>query len=271
MARTATGESSLARAVRLLDSFQPQESSLTVGELARRSHLPVATASRIIAELVRLGMLERTQDRRVRPGVRLWEIASRSSSTTQLRAAAMPILRATHAAIGHHLHLAILDDDEVLFIERLSRPGAVINYSLIAGRLAPHTSAAGVVLLAFAPVADQDRVLTGPLPAVTRRTITEPDRLRAELAAARATGHVILDGHLHADATGVAVPVRDPAGRVMAALSAVVPVGEGGPAIPHLRRAARALGHAIGSSPGHASAEENPRQVSQLLKNRWGT
>ncbi|MGO1562033.1 Transcriptional regulator, IclR family [Actinomycetales bacterium JB111] len=270
MARMATGESSLARAVRLLDCFHSEESSLTVGELAARAKLPTPTASRLIAELVRLGLLERTQEGRVRPGIRLWEIASRSSATTALRAAAMPILRAAHAAIGQHLHLAVLDGDEVLFIERLSAPCAVINYSLIAGRLAPHTSSAGMILLAYAPDADRERVLAGPLPAVTRNTVTDPARLREVLATARSRGYVINDGHLHPDAAGVAVPVMDRAGRLVAALSAVLPSGSGAAALPVLRRAAAALGQAISSAPAHPGETEAPKKVSQLLKNRWG-
>jgi DNA-binding IclR family transcriptional regulator len=270
MARTATGESSLARAVRLLDCFHAEESSLTVGELAARAKLPTPTASRLIAELVRLGLLERTQEGRVRPGIRLWEIASRSSATTALRAAAMPILRAAHAAIGQHLHLAVLDGDEVLFIERLSAPGAVINYSLIAGRLAPHTSSAGMILLAYGSDGDRERVLTGPLPAVTRNTITDPARLREVLATARRRGFAVVDGHLHPDVTGVAVPVLDPVGRLIAALSAVLPLGTGATALPTLRRAAAALGQAISSAPAHPGETEAPKKVSQLLKNRWG-
>src|SRR3954451_6652773 len=79
VARQPTGESVLARAVRLLDAFTAEEPTLTVGELARRSGLHVATASRLVAELVAQGLLERGPGRQVRVGVRLWELGARAS------------------------------------------------------------------------------------------------------------------------------------------------------------------------------------------------
>src|SRR3954471_20962902 len=138
--RTATGESSLARAVRIIAAFTPDDLSLRVSEIARRTDLHVATASRLIAELTAHGLLERGPDREVRVGVRLWELAARASPTLSLRDAALPYLSDVHAVVGQHAQLGLLDGQEVLFIERLSARDAVINYSRIAGRLALHTS-----------------------------------------------------------------------------------------------------------------------------------
>ena len=78
MSRAATGESSLARAVRVIAAFTPDEPELRVSEIARRSGLHVATASRLVAELVTHGLLERGPHREVRVGVRLWELAARA-------------------------------------------------------------------------------------------------------------------------------------------------------------------------------------------------
>ena len=91
MARVHTGESVLARAVRIVESFHSDDSLLTVSEIARRSGLHLSTTSRLIDELVGCGWLER-ENRRVRIGVRLWEVASRASPTLGLREAAMPFM-----------------------------------------------------------------------------------------------------------------------------------------------------------------------------------
>src|SRR5829696_6182549 len=101
VARTATGESSLTRAVRVLEAFGPDEPELTVTEIARRSGLHVATASRIVGQLTDHGLLSRTADRRVRISMRMWELASRASPTRTLRDAAMPFLEDLHAVVGH--------------------------------------------------------------------------------------------------------------------------------------------------------------------------
>ena len=221
--RAGSRDSVLTRAVRILETFTPDERALTVSEIARRSGLHVATASRLVAALVGHGLLNRRPDGKVAVGVRLWELALRASPTLGLRDAAMPFLQDLHAVVGHHVQLGVLDGEDVLFVERLSAPGAVVNYTRIAGRLRPHTSSSGVVLLAFGPRDLQERVLAGPLERLTPHTITDADRLRALLADVRRTGSVVLPGHIHEEAAGVAVPVRDARGAVVAAVSVIVP------------------------------------------------
>ncbi|MER5221758.1 IclR family transcriptional regulator [Streptomyces flaveus] len=149
--RTQNGESVLARAVRIFEAFTPEESALTVSEISRRRGLHVATASRLVAELVSYGFLTRDADRRVRVGMRLWELATRASPSPSLRNAAMPFMEGVHDVVGHHVQLGVLDGDEVLFLERLTAPGAVVNYTRVAGRLPLHATSSGLVLLAHGP------------------------------------------------------------------------------------------------------------------------
>ncbi|CCG03863.1 IclR family transcriptional regulator [Blastococcus saxobsidens] len=246
MARTATGESSLARAIRILEAFTPEEPELAVSELARRSGLHVATASRIVGQLTEHGLLSRAGDRRVRIGIRMWELASRASPTRSLRDAAMPYLEDLHAVVGHHAQLAVLLGDEVLFLERLSARDAVVNYSRIAGRLPLHISSSGMVFLAYGPGELCERVLERPLERYTAATITTAERLRATLDQVRRQGYALLPGHVHAEATGIAVPVRDGLGEVVAALSVIVPNDERAPsAVPALLAAARGVGRSV--------------------------
>lgn len=223
MPRTQGGESVLSRAVRIVEAFGPGDTALTVTEIARRSGLHIATASRLVEELSSFGWLQRDEDRRVRVGVRMWEVVSRASPTLSLRDAAMPVMQDLHAIIGQHIQLGVMEGDEVLFVERLTASGAVINYTRIAGRLPLHASSSGLLLLAFAPPAQQERIIAQPLEVFTEQTISSPSQLRASLAEVRRQGYAFLTGHIHSDATGIAVPVRDPEGKVVAALAAVVP------------------------------------------------
>ncbi|MCW2683416.1 MAG: Transcriptional regulator, IclR family protein [Blastococcus sp.] len=242
MPRVATGESSLARAVRILESFTPDAPELTVTEVARRSGLHLATASRIIGQLVDHGLLSRGPDREVRVGMRMWELASRAAPTRSLRDAAMPYLEDLHAVVGHHAQLAVLDGDDVIFLERLSARDAVINYSRVAGRLPLHISSSGIVLMAYGPPELWNRVLARPLESRTPATITTPDRLRATLEQVRRQGYGLLAGHVHPDATGIAVPIRNGLGELVAALSVIVPNDDRAlAAVPALLAAARGI------------------------------
>ena len=173
MPRVHTGESVLARGARIIEAFGHDERTLTVTEIARRSGLHVATASRLIEELVGVGWLERV-GRRVGIGVRLWEVASRASPAVGLREAAMPFMEDVHSVVAQHTQLAVREGTSVLFLERLSTPGAAINYTRIAGRLPLHASSSGLVLLAHAPTAYRNAVLDAPMEVFTDQTIHTP-------------------------------------------------------------------------------------------------
>jgi DNA-binding IclR family transcriptional regulator len=162
------------------------------------------------------------------------------------------------------VQLAVREGTEVLFVERLSAPGAVVNYTRIAGRLPLHASSSGVVLLASAPRELQERVLAGPLERFTAATTTDPARLRTLLADVRRTGAAVLAGHLHEEAAGVAVPVRDRQDAVVAALSVIVPNdGQARLAVPLLQAAARGIGRALAGPAAPPAAARAPRSLTQ--------
>src|ERR1700733_16317876 len=80
MARSATGESVLSRAVRIFEAFTPDERGLSVSQIARRARLHLATASRLIAELESHGLLDREPDRRGGGGARVGGVAVRAGA-----------------------------------------------------------------------------------------------------------------------------------------------------------------------------------------------
>jgi DNA-binding IclR family transcriptional regulator len=181
----------------------------------------------------------------------MWELAARASPTLSLRDAAMPFLEDVHAVVGHHAQLGILDGDEVLFVERLSARDAVINYSRIAGRLPLHVTSSGLVLLAYGPPDLQQRVLARPLQRLTDHTLGTPDEVRTALAEVRRQGFALLPGHVHGEATGIAVPVRDGLGDVVAGLSVIVPNdGRAAVHVPVLLAAARGLSRSLAGPAG---------------------
>jgi DNA-binding IclR family transcriptional regulator len=248
----ASRENLLARAVRILEAFDADHAALPVATLARRAGLPSPTAYRLVGALVDLGLLERAPDRRVRVGLRLWELASRSSESVGLRDVAMSYMDDLHAVVKQHTQLAVLEGDEVLYLERKSARGAeVVNITRTASRLPAHTCSSGLVLLAHASVDTQERVLTSHLCSLTPLTPTDPAELRRVLAETRYRGYAIVRGWVHVDAAGVAVPIRGADGEVTAALSVIIPNEESLPAavIPALLATARGIGRALAAAP----------------------
>lgn len=222
MANSPSGDSAVARLVRVLDTFDVERTVQTASEIGRRAQLPSSTAHRLVDVLVAEGLLDRDDEHRVRLGMRLWELALRGSTALRLRQAALPHMERVQARVREHTQLAVLEQGEALFLERLSHPDAGANITRIAGRLPLHASSSGLVLLAFADPEVRERVLAGPLVPVAAETTTDAGALRRELTGIRRRGYTVAPGSVEAVSTGVAVPIRD-RGQVAAALSVVLP------------------------------------------------
>ncbi|WP_440708676.1 IclR family transcriptional regulator [Herbiconiux sp. YIM B11900] len=247
MANSPTGDSATDRLVRILDTFTPTRTVQTATEIGRRAGLPSSTAHRIVNELVEAGLLERDEERRVRIGMRLWELSTRSSHALRLRQAAMPFMERVQSRVREHTQLAILEQDEALFLERLSSPDSGSNITRVAGRLPLHASSSGLVLLAFGAPDLQERVLSSRLAPFTRATLSDPEAVRRKLAEVRQLGHAIAPGSIEEVSTGIAVPVRDETGSVIAALSVVLPRdAEPAFAVVELHRAAVDIARSLG-------------------------
>lgn len=228
----------IERIVRVLDTFAADLTTQTPTEIGRRADLPSSTAHRLVNDLVAAGLLERNEDNEVYLGMRLWELALRGSRVLRLRQAALPHMEEVQRQIRQHTQLAVLEQDEALFLERLSHPQAGANITLVAGRLPLHASSSGLVLLAHAEPKVRKRVLARPLPRIGPNTITDPAVLERTLRDIRAQGYVIAPGTIQGVSTGVAVPIRD-SGLVTAALSVILPrEADPGSALRSLMKAA---------------------------------
>jgi IclR family acetate operon transcriptional repressor len=133
--------------------------------------------------------------------------------------AARPDLVALAERSREAVHLAVIDGGEVVNVDQVAGPH-IVGHANWVGRKTPlHCVANGKVLLAYGDGAALDRVLAAPLARFTERTITEPERLRAELAAVRRRGYATAMGEIEEGLNAVAAPIYDAGGQVVAAVS----------------------------------------------------
>jgi DNA-binding IclR family transcriptional regulator len=247
MARGSKGISAVSRVLGVLDSFSIDAPFLTLTDIARRADVPVSSAHGIVAELVEHGLLERMPDRSYRIGVRLWEMGSRTPGVLGLREIAFPHLQAVQSVVRQHTQLAVRSDLDVLIIERLSARDAVVNGSMVGGRIPLQHSSSGLVLLA---AADEDlvpRILERGLDPQTEAGISTEAELRDAVLRARRLGHAVTEGFLYGGTRGIAVPIRGSQNVVVGALGVVVSNDGNSPAdyVLLLRRAAASISEAL--------------------------
>ncbi|MGH3588305.1 MAG: IclR family transcriptional regulator, partial [Pseudonocardia sp.] len=204
-------------------------------------------------ELVAWGGLERTGRGRYRIGLRLWQLGALAPGSRRLRDVALPYLEDLYEATHQVVHLAVLDEGAVLYVEKLSaRPDADVApvVSQVGRRLPLHATGPGKVLLAFSAPALLDSVTAAGLPRLTHRTITDPARLRRALADIRRAGVCLSRDETTVGASSVAAPVFDPEGGVAAAVSVVVPSSTANLAtlVPAVRAASLGISRAYSRS-----------------------
>src|ERR1700712_4409281 len=184
------GPSVAPRPFPILDAFTAPTPAraLSLTEISERAGIPLSTTHRMVAEWTRWGGLTRLEDGRYSLGLRLWEVGVQTPTARNLRTIALPYLEDLYEVAHEHVHLAILDGRDALYVEKLSGHQAVSVISRVGGRLPLHATGVGLVLLAFAPVETLDGYLDGELTKFTAATITEPEAIRRLLAQIRLTG-----------------------------------------------------------------------------------
>jgi DNA-binding IclR family transcriptional regulator len=239
------GVSVTSRVLALLGAFDPEHRELTLTDLAARAGLSIATAHRLVGELVEWGALARRASGRYVVGRRLWDVGLLAPVQAGLRQVASPFLHDLYGATLATVHLAVRDTDRALYVDRLSGHASVPVVSQVGSRLPLHATGVGKVLLAYAPEDVQASVLSS-LTRVTPFTVAQPGQLRAQLRRVRRDGFAETHEEMSLGASSVAVPVRASDGNVVAALGIVVPSLKGGR--PRLVAALEVAAHGIGRS-----------------------
>lgn len=217
---TAPGSSVTSRALSLLAAFDKEHRLLTLTELAERAGLPLPTAHRLVAELVDFGALARTASGGYVVGRRLWDIGLLAPLQAGLVETASPFLHDLYGATLATVHLAVRDQHQVLYLERLRGNTSVPVVSTVGSRLPLHATGVGKVLLAHAPAEVRAAVLAD-LARLTPYTVTQPGRLSRQLARVALEGYATTVEEMSLGACSVAVPIRR-GDDVVAALGIVV-------------------------------------------------
>ncbi|MCW2945268.1 MAG: transcriptional regulator, IclR family [Actinoallomurus sp.] len=228
--RSNFGSAQLERSLDILELLVRSGSPRRLAEIVDEVGGPKATIHRLLTTLQTRGYV--TQEPRTSlysAGVRCFELGSLWVQNLDLRAVAAPYLSTLNEQTGETIHLAVYDHGDVVYVEKLESRQPVVAKSYV-GRRCPATCVAtGRALLAFESQEEIEGVLSGPLPAYTEDSVTDPDALSALLASVRAEGYAVNHGSYREGVGGLAAPIRDHTGRVVASVGICLPEQRFGP------------------------------------------
>lgn len=224
MERNSNSGHSVARALDILEVLAARGRPATLAELAEVTEAPKATLHRLLATLQSRGYVAQdAATSRYDLGVRYFETASRWARNLDVRKAALPAMKSLNEATGETVHLSVYDNGDAVYIEKIDGTRNVIPKSFV-GRRCPATCVAtGRVLLAHSSVQEINRVLSLPMPQYTERTVTDPAEIAALLATVREQGFATNHGNFRDEVGGLAAPIRDHTGAVIAAVGICLP------------------------------------------------
>ncbi|MDR7486599.1 MAG: IclR family transcriptional regulator [Armatimonadota bacterium] len=220
MSRSTRGDvQSVERAMSLLVALGEADRPLSVRELSDRVSLPRPTVYRLLQTLQRHGAASATDGGFV-VGPRILWLAAQRLEQTELRAVGRPFLLDLRDRTGETVHLAVLEQGQVVYVDKVESPGPMRMASAVGKIMPAHCTALGKAMLAHLPPAQVREILARRgMPRRTPQTITDPDRLFAELEAVRARGYAIDNVENEEGIRCVGAAVLDHQGRVAGAIS----------------------------------------------------
>lgn len=208
----------------MLKSFTREEPVLGVNEISRRVGVHKSTASRILATLEEAHLVARDEfTGKYRLGVGVLALSGPLLANMNVRDVARPYLEQLAHTAGETIGLSVWSDGEAINVDQVLGPGAVKHIAPLGARFRAHSSASGKLFLAHASPEEVNGILNRDLPRLTERTIVDSDALMENLRRVRRLGHAINDGEASLETVGIAAPVRDERGRIVAAVTLSAP------------------------------------------------
>ncbi len=211
---------SLAKALEVLDLFDDRKSRLSLSEIANSLGVRPGSIYPILYTLMRYGYIDRDPEtKKFHLGLKLLTHANKILSSLDLREKAKPFLRRLAKELSANAHLAVLYGDEVLYLDREEAAPSIVLPSVVGRRVPAYCTALGKVLLAYQPKVAEQVLAKKEYPALTQHTITNAKELKQELERIRSQGYAIDNEEFYEGNICVAAPVRNYRGTTVAAIS----------------------------------------------------
>lgn len=206
----------------ILDILGQHTQGISVKELSTKVNLPKGTTHRLLSSLAYFDFVSQDElTRNYHLGFKLVELGNLLINQLDFRNVARPFMLELAEKTGETIHLVILDQNEALYIEKvtLNQTGLQMM-SRVGLRIPIHSSSVGKILAAYLAEDELDKIVKASgLPKRTKNTITNSSQFKEHLRDVRGKGYAVDDEENEKGIRCVAAPIRDENGMVIAAMS----------------------------------------------------
>jgi len=210
------------RALNILEAAANRRDGMTNSEISRKLAIPKSSASYILRTLEKRGYLRREAETgRYRLGLKILSLGGDAQANLDIADVALPFMRMLGEKIRMTVHLAVLDQGEAVYIEKVEAPGFFKVNTWVGRRMFLHSTSVGKCLLAWLPKQEiETMVKPQGLKKRTPKTITSITKLLGDLEHVKQSGYAVDDEENSLGARCLGAPIFDPMGNVTAALGA---------------------------------------------------
>ena len=216
--------SSVKNALQILQCFTMEKPEQRVGEIAQALDLNKSSVSRTIATLASEGFLVKDPEtNKFRLGLTIVTLSGVVYNSLDLYQESIPVLKKLVENCGETAHISILDNDSVIYLQKVECNHPVQFLTHIGRRNPPHGTSSGKVLLAYSDPSISASYIAKGLKYYTSQTITDPAIFQEHLAEIRVSGYAESYDEIFEGVNSIAAPIFNFKGKIVAALSVVGP------------------------------------------------
>ncbi len=212
--------SPLLRTLDILEYLSSQPEPLTAQQTADATGVSRATLYRTLEDLVQAGWLSASNSpKQYSPSFRVIELGLRPLRRLHVREVVLSHLIDLSRLVGHIVTLSFYDRGDVVCTDAVQAYGDKVVPTVLGNRVPASVGAAGKILLANQPAEEIERTIAKGVPRFTDQTKTDGDEIRADIRRTLEQGYGVQDREYTPTSGGIACPVFDRTGAVVAAVA----------------------------------------------------
>ncbi len=211
---------SLARGLAVIQAFSQTKRQLTISQVSNKTGFSRAAVRRCLYTLSKLGFAGSEDNRHFHLRPRVLTLGHSYISSMPLAVAAQPVLEHVSHVLHESCSIATLDGSEIVYIAR-ANVTRIMSIDLgVGSRLPAFCTSMGRILLADLPAESLEELISQmEFRRYTERTVIGAEKLRQILRIVQRSGYSLVDQELEHGLRSMAVPIRNPTGKVVAALN----------------------------------------------------